>query len=204
MLLFLLPAKLKNTMMEIYVCAGLDDEAEAFFNHGHLASVASCNLLIKSLEKADKATTALKKVLEEYRGKPDLASFDALINVWAESSQPDGVDQAFSVLRLMKEDPDSDGNMKLGTRPDATTLRSLLKCLSKKTNKDAGKKAVKILDEMESCYQAGDKKLKPNEIFFDLAIKTCLQVGDTERAELLRDRMEKSGQIQLSAYRVKC
>ena len=62
----------------------------------------------------------------------------------------------------------------------------------KSNSTDMGKKAVEILDEMESNNKAGDSNLKPNEITFTLAISACLKVGDAKRAELVMGRMEKS------------
>ena len=121
--------------------------------------------------------------------EPTIKTFGTLMNAWAESSRPDAVDQAFAVLRLMNEDPKC---IHLGLRPNTVIFSSLLKCLSNSNGSDAGKKAVEILDEMECRYKAGDDNVKPNEIAFTLAIRTCLEVGDTERAEALMGRMEKS------------
>jgi len=52
--------------------------------------------------------------------------------------------------------------------------------------------ACEILDEMERRHRAGHKNVKPNEIAFALAIKTCLRAGDLDRVEELMKRMEKS------------
>jgi pentatricopeptide repeat protein len=49
-----------------------------------------------------------------------------------------------------------------------------------------------MLNEMESRYRAGDNNVTPDSISFNLAIRTCLQTGDTERAEVVMDRMEQS------------
>ena len=140
------------------------------------------NILIQSLGKADKATAILKSVLADSLGNPDIITFPTLINAWAETSLPDAVNQAFAVLRLLNEHPKY---IELGIRPDTFTFSALLKCFSKSNSKTAGKKAVKIADEMDCRYKAGNKNVKPDDISFTLASKTCLRAGGAERAEAL-------------------
>ena len=81
-------------MMDIYVRAGQHDQVETIFSRGQL-NIISCSVLIKSLgkadkaDKADKATALLKSMLGESGVKPNVQTFNALMNAWAECSRPD-------------------------------------------------------------------------------------------------------------------
>jgi len=189
--LFMLLAKMSNTTMDIYSRAGKYDQVEMMSQSQQLDTV-QLDILLKSLgqaDRADRATAILKKVLSDSKVDPTTETFGTLMNAWAESSQPDAVDQAFAVLRLMNENPKC---IQLGVRPNVIIFNSLLKAFAKSNSEDAGNKAVEILDEMVRRYRAGDNNAKPSQTSFNIAIKTCLQVGDVERAELVMGRMEKS------------
>ena len=156
-------------------------------------SAVQLSILIKAYgiaDEADRATDVLKGVLESSDAALDAHVFITLINTWAESSQPDAIDQAAAVLRLMEEHPKC---RELGIRPTTVAYCALLKCIAKSNRKDAGKKAEGILNEMEQRYQEGDEGVKPNELVFNLAIKANLQTDDLDSVDALLARMEKSG-----------
>ena len=178
-------------MMDVYARSGQHDQVETLSKFLELDAV-QLTILIKSLgkaDRADKATAILKSMLTDSHVDPQIEMFGTLMNAWAESSQPDAIEQGFAVLRLMSEEPKC---MRLGVRPNTVIFGSLLKCILKSNSQDAGKGAVRLLDEMQRRYKAGDNDVKPNEISFRYAIKACLQAGDTKRAEALLSRMEKS------------
>ena len=143
--------KLSCTMMDIYARANLHDQAEAAVSDPTLLDPIPLCVLIKSMGKADRAeqaTEVLKRTLLSEHGKPPTVEvFTTLINAWSESSQPNFVDRAFEVFRLLEEDPKC---VALGLRPHVVTFSALLKCLSVSTLNDAGEKAEMILDEMEA------------------------------------------------------
>lgn len=178
--------------MDIYARAGQHDQIEAMSQHLQQLDSVQLSIQIKSLGKADKAdqaTKILQQALADTHFEPDTQVFTALLNAWAESSRMDAVEQAFAVFRLLNEDPKC---RRLRIKPNRITFGVLLKCISKSTSKDVGKRAVEILEEMERRYQAGDRNAKPDVISYTLVIKTCLQAGDAERAEVVMDRMENS------------
>jgi pentatricopeptide repeat protein len=73
--------KLMGTMMDLYVRAGKQDEAEAIFNKMDL-DIVKCTILIKSFGKedaADRAAAVLKSMLRGSRVAPDVFIFNTLI-----------------------------------------------------------------------------------------------------------------------------
>lgn len=181
-------------MMDIYACAGSHERAQAIFDRMK-PSTANYNVLLKSLGKQGKAAQAsaiLKDMLESPHVKPDIISFNTVIDCWAEdSSNRNAYYEAERIFRFMEDDPKC---KELGIRPDTITFCSLLKVLShsdKKTN--AGKRAEGILDEMERRHKAGDPNVAmPNEVAYSLAFKACARTNDLERANVVLWRMEQS------------
>ena len=184
--------KLLATMMDIYACAGSHDRAEAIFD-SMPPTTSSYNVLLKSLGnqgKPARATAILKDMLQSSHVKPDLISFNTVIDCWAnDSSERDAYSETFKIFRLMEEDPKC---KELGIHPDTFTFCSMLKCLSYSTREDTGKRVAHLLDEMESRHDAGDPNVKPTEIAYKLAHKACVRCGDLDRANILMWKMEQS------------
>ena len=109
-------------------------------------------------------------MLQDSRVKPDVETFNALIDAWAKSSYPDAVEQAFAVISIMEEDAKC---LELGLRPDAITFSTLLKCLAASKSSYAGKRAEDVLDDIERRHSAGDTDMKPDVIAYTLAIVTA-------------------------------
>jgi pentatricopeptide repeat protein len=180
-------------MMDIYARSGKLDQAESVFNTFRSPDAVKYRVLFKAYamsNRADRATELFHRMLQESRVAPDVGLFNSLISAWAESSQPDAVEQAFEIMRLMQE---NEKCLELGVRPDVKTFSALLKCLVASRRSDAGKRAENILDDMESRSRAGDPYMKPSEVVYNLAVKACFQAGDLERAEAVMKRMVQSG-----------
>jgi pentatricopeptide repeat protein len=179
-------------MMDIYARSGKLDQAESVFNTFRSPDAVKYRVLFKAYamsKRADRATELFHRMLQESRVAPDVGLFNSLISAWAESSQPDAVEQAFEIMRLMQE---NEKCLELGVRPDVKTFGALLKCLAASRRSDAGKRAENILDDMEGRSRAGDPYMKPSEVVYNLAVKACFQAGDLERAEVILKRMENS------------
>jgi hypothetical protein len=138
---------------------------------------------------ADKSTRLLKQMLEkDSLVIPQISSFNAVINAWAESTQPDNVEQGLSVYEMLKSNPVCK-YYKL--RPDRITFNSVIKVLSTMKDKDALRQVIDILDEMERRHREGED-VKPNPITYMLAIRTCFNVREFEQVDNLLSRMENS------------
>jgi pentatricopeptide repeat protein len=133
------------------------------------------------------------QLLSDPKVKPNVQVFTALVEAWASSSRHDAADQAFAVLRLIREHPRC---MESNIRPNNWFFSALLKCLSASEAPDAGKHAEALLDDME--FQATQstngetRSERPDCVTYALAIKACLQAGDLTRADSVMRRMENS------------
>jgi pentatricopeptide repeat protein len=144
----------------------------------------------------DLAFSVVQKLLRDTKVIPDINVFNTLINAWAESSDPEATEQAFEVLRLIKEHPRC---VQLNIVPNEVTYNSLLKCLSttgthyqNEISNNTAEQAEAIVSEMEQCMNDPQRRMKPDAISYTMAIRACLRVNDTSRAELLLQRMELS------------
>ena len=102
------PDKLLGTMMDIYGRCGKLDQAEALYDTINVHDVVKYGLLMKAYarsNRADQATEVIRKLLQDSHVEPSAIIFTSLIDAWAESSQSDAVEQAFSFLQLMEQDP---------------------------------------------------------------------------------------------------
>ena len=133
----------------------------------------------KSLGNSDRAyqtTELLHSMLQDSRVEPIVKIFTSLIDALAKSLQPDAVEQAFVVLRLMEQDVKC-------LKPDVITFRTLLKCLAASKGSDTERRAEAVLEDMERRHCAGDTDMKPYVIAYTLAIKACFRAGDLARAD---------------------
>lgn len=182
--------KMLGTLMDIYAHARKYDKAESLVLQMGTPNVVHYDILIKAYgkcDRADRAADVLEKLLQDDRVEPSVEVFNELIKAWAESTLPEAAEHAFGVLRLMEHDAKC---LKLGIRPNVVSFNAFLKCLAESKQTDAycsttGVKVEAILDIMERRYLAGDKRTKPNEMSYTLAIKACLNAGDLERADAI-------------------
>ena len=179
-------------MIDIYAHAGKLEQAEEMFETISMPNAVKYAMLVKAYAKsdrADRATEVVHRMLKDSLIDPEINIFNSLIDAWAESSQPDAVDQAFKIFRLME---DNEKCVELGVRPDSISFGALLKCLAASSSGDTGRRAELVLDDMERRYRAGNPHSKPSTIAYSLAIKACFRAGDLERADAVMKRMEMS------------
>lgn len=184
--------------MDIYARAGMLDQVEALFDSSPDPDVVRCGVLIKAYgncDRADRATDIVHHFLKpDNTVAPNIDIFTSLIDAWAESSRGDAVEQACAVIKLMEE---NERCRSLGIRPCVVTFSALLKCISESkaasTASDISCQHVEsILDTMESRYMAGETNVKPNQISYTLAMKTCFRAGNLAKADAIMKRMEQS------------
>jgi hypothetical protein len=147
-------------------------------------SQITLSLLMKSHGKHDhapKATELLMKLLateNHSQWRPDCSTFVTVLNAWAESSQPDAVEQAWAVFRLMEQHPN--------ITADVMVFGALLKCIANSNRPTAGADAEQLLEEMRR------RNIPPNVIIYNQAIAACYSAHDLSRAGRLVTQMEES------------
>jgi PPR repeat len=204
-----------GTLMDIYALAGQAKKAESLFQSIHRPNAVHYGLLIKAYGKSDQADLAVNLFMQllEQNGRdqdgtlllPNVKVCTTLINAWAESTRPDAAEQALAIWNVMETHPSC---VKAGIRSDTFTFNMLLKVFSANTtvltetgtvgtmnsvSANAEFRCVQsefILDEMERRYKAGQSNVRSNTFSYTLAIKTCIQTGDYNRAESVIERLE--------------
>jgi pentatricopeptide repeat protein len=81
----------------------------------------------------------------------------------------------------------------VGLHPDVAFFSNVLKSVAASGRKDAGRRAEEILDVMDRMHREGYERVKPNTVAFTIAIKSCVNAGDTERVQALLERMTSAG-----------
>jgi hypothetical protein len=179
---------MEATILEMYARTGKYEEAWKFIERRSINSVKG-NILIPLLSHAgwvERATQILRLLLLDTKsGQITLESFHAILHAHAQSSEPDALDKAYRIFRLLSDDPVCKAS---GVRPDITTYNLILTCFINAMNSaDGAAKANCVLDEI---LQANDTE--PNERSWFLNIQTCFDTEDTERATNLLETMRSS------------
>jgi pentatricopeptide repeat protein len=184
-------------MMNLYTHGGSHEKVEELFSKMNQKTVVAYNILIKSCglqDKADKAMALLHSMMERTSHiRPDLVTFNSVLNALADSSRTDAVENSLEVLRLMDENP----NRYL--RPDVYSFCAVLKCLANHPCEKTTRRVQDLFDDMYSRHRAAHPNVKPNVVCFTLAIKACLQSGNLDDALMFLDQMETS-EVQPNIY----
>jgi pentatricopeptide repeat protein len=182
-------------MMDIYALSGNVAKAHSIFT-STAPDAVSYGLLIKAYSRHGnmlEATKVVHQLLADPNVSPSVNIFTVLVEGWAVSTRPDAVDQAFAVLRLLREHHRC---VELNIRPNNFFFTSLLKCLAASKASNAGERAEALLDEMDREAERSSGKddyfHRPDCVTLSLAIKTCFEAGDLTRAESIMKRMETS------------
>lgn len=194
-------AILLGTMMDIY--RHVNDIERAYDTFLRIPpvhrNVVTYSILMNAYGKCNqpmRSQEILYELLQNKHIQPDIEVFNTVINAWMESTDHDATERAFDILRLIKEHPIC---VRHSIVPNEATYNALLKCLSvagigghteDAESKDAALKAEALLNEMENS--TNDTRMKPDMITYTMAIRACLRVNDTIRAESLLRRMENS------------
>ena len=147
-------------------------------------SQITMSLMMKSYGKHDRAAEATEELMKllstesPSRSRPDSSTFVTVINAWAESSQSDAVEQAWTVFRLMEQQPN--------IAVDVKVFGALLKCIGHSNRATAGADAEQLLEDMRR------RNIPPNVIIYNQAIAACYSAHDLSRAERLVTQMEES------------
>jgi pentatricopeptide repeat protein len=147
----------------------------------------------------DKAQAVFRDMLSDYHehgnesAKPDLRAFNAVLASFAKSDIPEAPEKACEMLLQMQRLGEND----VSIQPDVYSYSSVLSCLARNVprRKEAGKQkeladqAERILADMQTRFQAGDEKSRPNTVVYNCVLNAWALAGPPERAEALFQRM---------------
>jgi hypothetical protein len=125
---------------------------------------AALNALARSdtREAAPHAEALLLEMLQRGDVKPDLISFNTVLNAWSRfvPYDQDAPRKAEELLNFMKELHDK-GSLK-NCEPDAYSYTTLINAWAKSSGQDKTSHALRILRVMVDKYNAGNEKAKPD------------------------------------------
>jgi len=181
------------------------------------------NALIDAWSKSNEVGAALRAEqtlmkMEKYNDvRPDVVSYNAVLNAWARFAN--GVDgsnakdriaaaqRAQQILEHMeglgsikdKEDNEGDDDNDEVVKPDAISYNTVLKAWARSGHPSAAFFAQQILQRMEELYsQTGDESIRPNVFSYTTTINAAAYAGGTI------DERQKTYQIALDAFQKIC
>lgn len=118
----------------------------------------------EAAERAQALLNVMKKraAAGEHHLKPSRYCYNALIAAWGTGDKGTlGARKAEALLQEMLEGGDS------SISPNIVTFNSLLRAWARSGTRCCGIKAETYLDQMWELYEAGDKKVKPNDFSYN-------------------------------------
>ena len=204
--------------MDVCALEGNITQLESLIEKMQSPNIAYYGLLIKAYgiqHRPERGEEILHTILlhENSQVHPTMETFNTLINAWAVNpTLPNAPNRALAIIRFM------DHNIKciqLGLQPDTVSFNTYLKCLAAASaspvtsapgtvtpldesstlsqhqpmTDNMGRYVESILMEMEQRFKAGNRSVLPDAITYNVAIQCCANVGDTESALALLQRM---------------
>jgi pentatricopeptide repeat protein len=189
---------LLRTMMDMYARSGSVTAMKPILEKLMNPSVSLYGFMMKVFgdsDKIDDAIDVFHTMLNDQRIKPNIHTFNILLNACAQSKllERNAYERAYELINVLCA---NERCAHLAIRPDVITYNTLLKCLSRSTSSSSssyqsiGVQAVAILSEMESRSKT-DPRLKPTLITYNLAIQACLRVNDQFRMDAIMNIMQE-------------
>jgi len=163
--------------------------------------------VIKALAKsgdganaAKQAERILQKMKELYKSgnvnsKPDVVTYNAVINCWAQANHPNATVRAESILTDLVRDYKSDPIKNADLSPDTQIFSTVINVWAQEQqhsplgNTRAAVKAQSLLADMEQLYADGISNAIPNSITYTTVIKAWAKSGDGERAAIEAEKL---------------
>jgi pentatricopeptide repeat protein len=124
--------------------------------------------------------------------KSNITCYNAVMNAWSRSNQPNAVRQAqalFDELTQKYEAGDS------GIKPNLHTFATLITAWGRSKDADRAAKAQAVFDNLLSFYTSGHQDLKPNVVVYTAVIHAWAHAGVPERAEQILREMESEASL---------
>jgi pentatricopeptide repeat protein len=121
--------------------------------------------------------------------RPNLYSYNSVLNAYAKSRDYDSGKRAESLLAAMEQEFES-GNQ--NARPDTVSFTAVIDALSKSPHDDSARRAHALLSRMIDLWNAGDESVRPNKRTFTAVIDAYAKSRERDavkRAEGLLSQM---------------
>lgn len=190
------PALQADQMLQQMKAANREDASNVRPNRNSYTTVMHAWARIGRVEKAQ---AIFRDMLSDYHengnesAKPDLRAFNAVLASFAKSDIPEAPEKSCEMLVQMQRLGEDDFSI----QPDVYSYSSVLACLARNVprRKQASKQtelavqAERILADMQTRFEAGDVKARPNTVVYNCVLNAWALAGPPERAESLFQRM---------------
>lgn len=145
-----------------------------------------------AIEIAMKVRSSLES---KYGVKPDLLSYNIIVDSWCKSGRKDSPEQVMEILNAMENDF-KEGN--IDHKPDGYTYSSVIGCFTKFGRPDAAEKGEELLKRMKDLYKNfGGEPAAASSVYNALmnAWASSRSLGSSKRVKQLLDEMEENHAI---------
>lgn len=137
---------------------------------------------------AERAAQILDQMLQDYRSgnaraKPDVQCFNTVLGAFTRSRATDACLKAEAFLKRMQDE---------GIEPNVYSYTSVIAAFAKSTRKnrkESARRAAKWLQQMQSAYENGNARCRPNRPAYNAVMNAFARGGRPERAEQVLQEM---------------
>ena len=164
--------------------------------------ILSLNMNLDSLAKskergsADRAEQLLLRIeklyqVGYYQEKPDVVSYNAVLNAWAKSRERHQCAQRAETLLQKMEERYACGDKDM--KPNVISFNCVLNAFANSSQRGSAQRAEEMLHQMEEMYLAGNKNVKPNKVSYHSVMNAYAsskkEKGSVDKARKLFDKM---------------
>lgn len=156
-------------------------------------------------EAGEKAERVLRQMEQLYNSgenvdaKPNVRSYNTVINVWAKSRSDHGAKRAEEILDLM-ERMAAAGNVSV--RPDVHSFSTVINAWARSQKENKAERALNLLKEMDRLCTDGDKSMRPNVVVANAVMNACAfttgDIAERNRAMEIANKVFKA--MESGAY----
>ncbi|CAB9519362.1 Pentatricopeptide repeat-containing protein [Seminavis robusta] len=136
---------------------------------------------------------------ENVDAKPNVRSYNTVINVWAKSQSDIGAKRAEEILDLM-ERMFKGGDSSVA--PDVHSFSTVINAWARSQKEHKADRALNLLKEMKQLYRQGNENLKPNVVVANAVMNACAytmgEVPERNRALEIAHKVLKD--LELGEY----
>ncbi len=135
--------------------------------------------------------------LGEFDTKPNVVTYNTLLDCWAKSSSKGSAEKAEKLFREMQDLYKSGDN---GLKPNVISYTTVINAWANECSKFGGSEAVgkaqSLLTEMLTLAEKGDSKMMPDTIVYNVVLKTIASSSlpdKVKRAQIIVKNMKHHG-----------
>lgn len=164
-----------------------------------LHALAMGDQIDKAVQVEDVVRRMERRYVDGEDCKPDIYSYQSLIQAWARTSLPGSPQKAEQILRYLDQQSE-DGDK--GLSPNVYCFTTTIHAWAKSCEKKRARSAYEILQHMRKRYMENySKRVKPNVVAFTAVLNACSWPEDfSERQEAFQIAQLTMAELSLGTY----